>query len=127
MDPGLSPDLIAAIVTLGGIAGTGTLAYVFVRKARAARRRQIEAAEPRSVAKPVSRAKLLLDEEAEPEEPEDQPAGEKPVSAGAPATAAHAPAPARPAPGDGAAAAREEVRERPPAQVLPFPSPAAPA
>src|SRR5437868_795630 len=57
---GLSPDAIAALVTLGSVAGATGLAVMAVRRARSARRRQIEGAgEPKP--------ELEAPEAAEPE------------------------------------------------------------
>src|SRR5690348_3958262 len=99
----LNPDLVAALVTLAGVGGTASLALYAVRRARAARRREIEGAEPRrAVDKPKRRSLKAEDIDADlavgaPEgEPEAEPE----------------PAPEAPA--------------RAPAQVLPFPTPVAP-
>jgi fused signal recognition particle receptor len=108
----LNPDLIAALVAVAGVAGTGSLAYYAVRRAREARRRDIEGAgEPRrAIQKPKRRALAAEDidadlaDDAAPEEADE--AEERALEGAAPAPATP-PAPAR-APG----------------QVLPFPSPA---
>jgi fused signal recognition particle receptor len=99
----LNPDLVAAVVTLAGVGGTASLAFYAVRRARAARRREIEGSEPRRAPdKPKRRALRPEDVDADlavgaPEaEPEPEPVGE-------PAAA-----------------------QRAPAQVLPFPAPSLP-
>jgi fused signal recognition particle receptor len=108
MDP-LNPELIAALVAVASVGGGASLAYYAVRRARQARRREIEGAgEPRPVsasARPKRRplrAEDLDEDLAEPEldaVPEAE-APTRPV--------------ARPVAPPGAVA-------RPPAQVLPFP------
>jgi fused signal recognition particle receptor len=103
METGFLQDLVPVLITIGVLTGAGTLAVVAARKARAARRRQIDAADDPRLA-PPPRRKLALDD-AEP-----VPGGEapEPLPEGAPATE---PVPAR----------------RPSAQVLPFPRPPGPA
>lgn len=76
---GVSPELIAALVTLGGLAGAGGLATLAIKRARAARRRLIDSAgEPRPAPAPRRRLAVDLDEAeakpgAETPEAEDQP------------------------------------------------------
>jgi fused signal recognition particle receptor len=101
----LNPDLVAAVVTLAGVGGTASLAFYAVRRARAARRREIEGSEPRRAPdKPKRRALRPEDIDADLAvgAPEAEPQAE-----------AEVPEPA-PTPG------------RAPAQVLPFPVPSQP-
>jgi fused signal recognition particle receptor len=104
MDSAFVNDLVPVLITLGVIGGVGSLAVVAAKRARAARRRQIEAADdPRLQAAP--KRKLVLDEaegSVEPAEPE----------------AAHG--------GEPAASPQPVEAERPTAQVLPFPRPGGP-
>jgi fused signal recognition particle receptor len=60
----LDPDLVAALVTLAGVGGSASLAYVAVKRARAARRRDIEGSgEPRrAVGKKPSRRALRAED-----------------------------------------------------------------
>jgi fused signal recognition particle receptor len=100
----LNPDLVAALVTLAGVGGTASLAYYAVRRARQARRREIEGVdEPRARSKPKRRPLHAGDIDADlaEEVPEELPEAEP------------APEPARPEPAPPA---------RAPAQVLPFPA-----
>src|SRR5262245_26325736 len=74
MDPGLATnpaELYEMLAVVGGVVGTGLLGLFVVRRARAARLRQIEeAGEARPRERPRRRAPLL-EPEAEPEaEPE---------------------------------------------------------
>ena len=128
----LSPtELYELIGVVGGLGVTGSLGVLFVRRARAARRRQIEESEgPPALARGEERrAKsdraAARTREREEEEPEAPPAARPERGAAAPARASGA-APARapePAP--------ETPPARPPeprsAQVIPFPAPAAQA
>src|SRR4051794_23024893 len=100
----LNPDLVAALVTLAGVGGTASLAFYAVRRARAARRRDIEGSEPRrAVEKPKRRSLRAEDIDAD-------------LAVGAPEGEPEAePEPAAP-----------ETPARAPAQVLPFPAPSAP-
>jgi fused signal recognition particle receptor len=109
MDPALTSDLITAAVTVAGLGGTSALAYLAVRRARARRREEIEGAgEARpALSKPKRRGLQAADLEPEPE-PEAEPEGPSPEEAA-----------------EAAETAPERV-ERPPAQVLPFPTPAPP-
>jgi fused signal recognition particle receptor len=111
MDPALTSDLITAAVTVAGIGGTSALAFLAVRRARARRRQEIEGAgeaRPAVAAqkkrRPLQAADVEPDAEAEPEDLESP----------APEAAAEAVETTR---------ERLERPERPPAQVLPFPSP----
>jgi fused signal recognition particle receptor len=102
MDSAFVNDLIPVLITLGVLGGAGGLAVFAAKRARAARQRQIDAADgPRLQAAP--KRKLVLDEaEPEPGEPQAEPDG--PAAAPQPVPTEH--------PG-----------ERPSAQVLPFPRP----
>ena len=81
MEGGLNTDLIAALVALGGLAGLSGLAIYAVRRAKAARRRQIEES---AAALPVARTKrpALRPEDVEGGEAESS---GKPVTAERPA------------------------------------------
>jgi fused signal recognition particle receptor len=115
MDTGLSPDLISALVAVGGVSGTAVLAYFAVSRARARRRAEIEGAgEARPVrAKPARRqlrAEDVDEDLAEPQEDEEA-AGPEPEELEEPAQEqATTKVEARPAPA------------RAPGQVLPFPT-----
>jgi fused signal recognition particle receptor len=110
MESGIPQDLVAALVTLVVVGLGGGFAVLAARRARAARRRQIEAAdEPRAV-KPGRKELEVADLEGEPEAAEDN--LRPPSGAGAePVQAERMPSP----------------EEAPGAQILPFPKPAAPA
>ncbi len=125
----ISPtELYELIGVVGGLGVTGSLGVLFVRRARAARRRQIEESEgPPALARGDERRKrakeIARTREEEPEEPEaPSPATRSERGAAAPARAT-GPAPAR---------APEPTAEAPPvpqspprsAQVIPFPAPA---
>jgi fused signal recognition particle receptor len=101
----LTPDVVSALITVGGLGGATAVAYLAISRARAARKRQIEGSEPRPAAKAKKRALQVEDVTGEPEpEPELEPEPEaKPL-----------PAPLAP-----------PAAERPPGQVLPFPTPSA--
>jgi fused signal recognition particle receptor len=101
MESAFLQDLVPVLVTLAVIAGGSTLAVIAAKRARAARRRQIEAADDPKLP-PVARRKLALDdgEHAAGEPALQPPAGESP---------AHPPV--------------AEAVVKPTAQVLPFPSP----
>src|SRR5579862_7565555 len=100
----LNPDLVAALVTLAGVGGTASLGLLAVRRARAARRRQIEGAgEPRRATGKPARPALKPEDLEEP--------GGEPAEA--------SPTPVEPVPARGPVPAPT----RPPAQVLPFPTP----
>jgi fused signal recognition particle receptor len=141
MDPSvaLSPaELYELIGILSGVGVTGTVGFLLVRRARRARLRQIEGEDesPALESAPAGRksrkgARPELDE-AEPEDAADVPETPRRTSAArrdtAPATRprpAGSQAPAR-APEPRAPEAEPETEERPPAQVIPFPKPAAP-
>jgi fused signal recognition particle receptor len=103
METGFLQDLVPLLITLGVVTGAGTLAVVAARRARAARRRQIEAADdPRLVAE--GRRKIAAEdfEPAPGEGVEPGPGLAGPDQAAGPDT-------------------------RPGAQVLPFPRAGAPA
>src|SRR3954468_12678545 len=110
----LNPDLIAALVAVAGVAGTGSLAYYAVRRAREARRRDIEGAgEPRrAIQKPKRRAFAAEDIDADLADDGATDEADERALDGA------APAPAAPPPPAAAAAAR------PSPPVPPFPAPA---
>jgi fused signal recognition particle receptor len=104
METAFLQDLVPALITLGVLTGAGALAVVAARKARAARRRQIDAADDPRIQAPARR-KLQL-EDVEPAAPGEEPAAGRDESPEA--------VPAAP-------------DTRPAAQVLPFPRPGAPA
>ncbi len=118
----MSPaELYELLGVVGGVLGTGALGFLFVRKARAKRRREIdEAGEARPARELPRRRTSALEPEAppEPEEPEEL---ELPPAAAPSVARAEAPV-ARPRP---AAAPTPAVRARG-ADVLPFPTPVAP-
>jgi fused signal recognition particle receptor len=111
MDPSASSDLVAILATVGGVVGAGGLAVLAARRARAARRRQIEAADGPRPQVSVKRRTLELDD-VEPE-----PAGPEPEPVAPPARAPAAPPAAGPPPAPAA---------RPGAQILPFQRPVGP-
>jgi signal recognition particle-docking protein FtsY len=84
MEGGFHTDLIAALVALGGLAGLSGLAIYAVRRAKAARRRQIEEA---GTALPVPRPKrpALRPEDVEGGSDADEPAASEEPFAAAPA------------------------------------------
>jgi fused signal recognition particle receptor len=127
-------DLYELLGVVGGVVGTGVFGFLVVRRARAARRRQIEGAEepqgrqqlPRRRARSLEPRREPEAEEPEAEVPEGELAAEAEAAAEPEAAEPAAPAPARPvaptrpvAPAKPTAPARE-------AQVLPFPTPAPP-
>ena len=67
-------DLISLLVVVGGLLGSGATAFFVAKRARASRRRQIEASEPKSVSKSSGRVR----EWAQPEDEADGGADEKP-------------------------------------------------
>ena len=123
MDPSsfhLSPaELYELIGVVGGLGVTGTLGVLFVRRARASRRRQIEEAGdgPPALGREERAAKPARTRDQAPEpRPEPEPRGRE-RGAAAPARAPEPRAPeARPLP----APSRDAER---PAQVIPFPAP----
>jgi fused signal recognition particle receptor len=94
MDPQPN-DLISLLVVLGGLLGSGAAAFFVAKRARASRRRQIEASEPKSVSKGSGK---LKDWAADEDEAQPKPDELKP--------------------------SEDDTGPRPPAQVVPFPSPA---
>ena len=142
MDPSTAlsaAELYELIGILSGVGVTGVVGFLLVRRARRTRLRQIEGedeapaleAKPRE-GKPRKGAKTAELDDAEPEEAEELPETQRRSSASrreaAPATRprpAGGQAPAR-APEPRAPEAEPEAEERPPAQVIPFPKPAAP-
>jgi fused signal recognition particle receptor len=108
MDPALTSDLISAAITVAGVGGTATLAYLAVKRARATRRRQIEGAGEARPAVEAKKRKVQAEDVDEAAEPE---ADEGSIPQEAAESVETAP----------------ERLPRPPAQVLPFPTPAAPA
>jgi fused signal recognition particle receptor len=92
----LDPDLVAGLVTLAGVGGTASLAYVAVKRARAARRREIEGSgEPRRAVSRKPTRKALRPEDVDSDLREDEDLDE----------------------------AAPEAPARAPGQVLPFPAP----
>jgi fused signal recognition particle receptor len=143
MDPSSVPvnvtELLELVGLLGGLGATGVVGFLLVRRARAARLRQIESAgEP---SKRIADGAAAAEEEAETEGPETTEETQEPGAEEAPSparrrgagpAAARAPE-ARRTPAGGARqpeeaeaeeAAAPEAPERPPAQVIPFPLPA---
>jgi len=123
MEGGFHNDLIAALVALGGVTGLVGLAIYAIRRANAARRRQIEEAEPLASATRVKRPALRPEDVeggGEPSESEEEPTAAR----GAPAVqASPGAAHSRPA----LEPAEPEPRPRPappqgaPATVIPLP------
>src|SRR5262252_6736618 len=152
MDPSFplsTNELIELVAAVGGLGVTGLVGYLAVSRARARRRAQIEesgeaprreveaeAAEPELEEEPEEQGQEP--EEAEPLTPTTAPARALPKAParaparGAQAAASHAPRPApepeRPAPAErpGRPEEKRAPEPRPPAQVIPFPTPAAP-
>jgi fused signal recognition particle receptor len=120
-------EIYELVAALGGLGVTGVVGFLVVRRARAARRRQIEeSGEPR----------VELPEAAEPAPPQPEPevAPEPPAFAARPSPSAEPARPARgsqaPLPSRGEPAASAAPEPQPPtartAQVIPFPVPAPP-
>ena len=103
MDPALTSDLITAAVSVAGVGGSAALAYLAVRRARARRQREIEGAGEARPSLSAPKRRGIQAEDLEPEE-----AGPAPETDEAEADTAPE---------------RLERPERPPAQVLPFPTP----
>jgi fused signal recognition particle receptor len=150
MDPSFplnTNELIELVAAVGGMGVTGLLGYLVVSRARARRRAQIEEAGEaprREVEAEAAEPELEQEEETEAGEPEPiAPAAtparslpEAPAKSatrapahGAQAATSHAARPA-PVPAPAERPARPEEKRapepRPPAQVIPFPTPAAP-
>ncbi|HEY6477806.1 MAG TPA: signal recognition particle-docking protein FtsY [Polyangia bacterium] len=112
-------ELYELIAVVGGLGVSGALGVMFVRRARAARRRQIEEVDappsrlPRRGAEPAPKA------EPEPEDKEEA----RPLSTRR-SGIARATAPEARAAEPAAEPAAEAEREEPSAQVIPFPAPA---
>jgi fused signal recognition particle receptor len=107
---------------------SGALGVLFVRRARAARQRQIDAADSPAAALPRRKTEPAPEPEPEPE-PEEQaeealPDKEAPRLASGSSAGSAARAPELPAE-EPEAAAPEAEEERPSAQVIPFPAPEA--
>ncbi len=108
-------ELYELIAVVGGLGVSGALGVMFVRRARAARRRQIEEVDAPAPRLP-RRATEPEPEPEEEEQPRARPAGRS-ATAAATAPEARAEEPeVEPAPEAGA--------EKPSAQVIPFPAPA---
>jgi fused signal recognition particle receptor len=140
MDPSqVNPAELAELLgILGGVGVSGLLGFLLVRRARAARRRQIDAVDsPAPLPRSSSRRKLEAEPEPESETDEESAEAEserEPV----PATARQPPAAGRGRGAAGAAPGRApsvapsarpqepEPEPAPPAQVIPFPVPAPP-
>ena len=120
-------EIYELIAVVGGLGVTGALGVLFVRRARAARQRQIDAADapaalPQRGTKRGEAKPAKLEPEKEVEQEDEAPhrrsgqANVSPATAHAPKTRAEAPE---------AAAPREEPEAAPrSAQVIPFPAPA---
>lgn len=122
MDPALTSDLISAAITVAGVGGTAALAYLAVRRARARRRQEIEGAGEARPALSTQKRKGLRAEDLEEAEDLEAEAGSEADSARADD---EAPAPTTSETAD-TTPERLPPPQRPPAQVLPFPTPAAP-
>jgi fused signal recognition particle receptor len=68
MDPSVSQDLVAILATVGGVAAAAGLGFVAARRARAARRRQIDSADVPASQRVAARRTVELDDQ-QPEEP----------------------------------------------------------
>jgi fused signal recognition particle receptor len=148
MDPSFplnTNELIELVAAVGGMGVTGLVGYLVVSRARARRRAQIEESDE------APRRKVQAAEAAEPDLEEDEAGEAEPIAPpaaaprslpeapaklatrapahGAQAATSHAARPA-PAPAPAERPARPEEKRppepRPPAQVIPFPTPAAP-
>jgi fused signal recognition particle receptor len=150
MDPSFplsTNEIYELVAAIGGLGVTGLVGYLAVSRARARRRAQIEEAGegPRREVEAEAAEPELEEapEEAEPIGPSAAPARALPEAPaktprapahGAHAAASHAPRPApepapeRPTPAErpGRAQEKRAPEPRPPAQVIPFPTPAAP-
>src|SRR5262245_29438267 len=73
MDIGMSQDLVAALVTAGGLVAAGGLGLLVARRARAARLRQIEGADQPRVQVPAAKRRPPLRELEEEEGEEGAP------------------------------------------------------
>jgi fused signal recognition particle receptor len=109
MDPALTSDLITAAVSVAGVGGSAALAFLAVRRARARRRREIEGAGEARPALSQPKRRGLTAEDLEPEAAEPEETGPAPDQAA-----------------ESEADTAPERLERPPAQVLPFPTPPPP-
>lgn len=89
-------DLVSLIIVATGVLGSGAAAYLVAKRARAARRRQIEESEPKSVSRRGRNLEALLDDETEAPREADAPADAAPT----------------------------EAQPEPPGRVVPFPGPA---
>ncbi len=140
--PAFTPsDLYQLIAVVGGLGVSGTLGLLFVRRARAARRRQIESVdEPRAASGPAGKpsrgksrdtnqgepAPAPAEPETEREESADRRSARRPSSLGSASARATQP---RPAPANDAGLADESATAPSPArsaQVIPFPAPPPP-
>ena len=129
----MSPtELYELFGVVGGVLGTGVLGFWVVRRARAARRRQIDEAGEARPTLPRRRSSAIEPEELPEEEPAEAPALEvdtpapvvparAPMSAASPAAAPRPPGPARVLPFPPAAASSGDL------PVLPLEKPTAPA
>jgi fused signal recognition particle receptor len=139
MDPSsafTAADLYQLAAIVGGVGVTGALGLLFVRRARAARRRQIDSVgeAPEPLARPKKARSLPEAEEAEeakaPKKPEETPRTARPQGAGtatarAPESRPTTPEAPRRLPEPAAAKVEPEPRpEAKSAQVIPFPVPA---
>jgi fused signal recognition particle receptor len=139
MDPASNPaEILELVGILGGVGVTALVGFLVVRRARAARLRQIEGED----AAPKLRARERSGPvEPEPErEPEDEETGEETSQEAREDDAAAAAPPPEPRTAKGRSGAERVVRpepepspaaepepERAPAQVIPFPTPPPPA
>jgi fused signal recognition particle receptor len=139
MDPSsafTAADLYQLAAIVGGVGVTGALGLLFVRRARAARRRQIDSVgeAPEPLTRPKKARSLPEAEEAEeakaPKKPEETPRTARPQGAGtatarAPESRPTTPEAPRRLPEPAAAKVEPEPRpEAKSAQVIPFPVPA---
>ena len=123
MEGGFHTDLIAALIAVGGLAGLSSLAVYAVRRAKAARRRQIdEEGTAELVTRPKRRALKAEDVEGDSDEPA---ALDEPIAAAAPAKApSHAlsvGAGAPPVAREASSASPGALPRKPPVSVMPLP------
>jgi fused signal recognition particle receptor len=126
MDPSLAfhaADLYQLLAVVGGVGATGSLGYLFVRRARAARRRQIDSAGETASALPD---KKVIRPTRPTLGPSPAPERKSPRARSAAGQAPAARPATEPAPLPEPETTTEPVAEPRSAQVIPFPSPALP-
>jgi fused signal recognition particle receptor len=142
MDPASAnpAEILELVGILGGGAVTAVVGYLVVRRARAARRRQIEGTEPAPKLRGRAKSGPIETQQEEEEEAAEAPPLSETATGEAAEAASAEPEPARqgkgrstgerairPEPATDTEAAAEPETDRPPAQVIPFPIPPPPA